>query len=341
MLLEMMVNHQITYLFAGVTTVGVMLNLMESSIYRRWLHHVARIESKPNHWMGRMKNRFECSYRMQTGVRKIDLFVRNTLDSRRFLGIRVRTWERISSQFPLIVTGLGLGAALYAVRQHFSYAEAVTLAGVGLVMGLAGLVLERIVGVTQSRERVQNALNDYFSNLLRPKYEQQYLMNPKTMAPVEKVAGEKEADEVEAEPEIAASSDEKSLRKKQLRMMEKRRRTEERAKKQREALYLAYEEKKRKLENKYQALQKEWPMEEAAAFLAAQKAGSSEAFCEAAAAEDTATENKGPIPCATKSSTAKQMNSCKIPREEDGGIDCSAENMADPDFIEAVLREYL
>lgn len=348
MLLDLLVNHQIPYILGGVTVFGVLLNLMEDSIYKRYLRHVAQLERKPRTWPGQLKTRFETYYKRRTGVKKVDLFVKNSLDGRRFLGIRLRTWTRFSSQFPALVLGGGLAAALYASLEHFSTQECLRLLGCGALFALVGRIAERLVGVTESREHLQNALNDYFSNLLRPRMEQQYMLRSAYLLPAaEAVLAEEPgsdapalesepAQERQQEPSVMTAEEFRGqkaeyLRKKrreereqkaererlqqQTRLAERRKRAEERAKKQQEALQAAYEEKKRKLESKYISLQKE--------------ASASAAGAEAAAAvEPPAAE-------------PKESKASKAPKEPEKEIACTAENMADPDFIEEVLREYL
>lgn len=347
MLLDLLVNHQIPYILGGVTIFGVLLNLMEDSIYKRYLRHTAQLERKPRTWPGQLKTRFETYYKRKTGVRKVDLFVKNSLDGRKFLGIRLRTWTRFSSQIPPLVLGGGLAAALYASLEHFSAQECMRLLGCGALFALAGRIAERVIGVPESRERLQNALNDYFSNLLRPRMEQQYMRRPAYLLPAaEPVLTEETTSEAPVLEVEAAQEQQKApvmtveefrgqkaehLRKKrreereqkaererlqqQTRLAERRRRAEERAKKQQEALQAAYEEKKRKLENKYISLQKE--------------ASASAAGAEAAAAA---------LPPAAE---PKEPKESKTPKEPEKEIACTAENMADPDFIEEVLREYL
>lgn len=345
MLLDLLVNHQVPYILGSVAAFGVLLNLVEDSIYKRYLRHVTQLERKPRTWPGQLKARFETYYKRKTGVKRVDLFVKNSLDSRRFLGIRLRSWDRFSSQFPMLVLGGGLAAALYASYEHFSSQECLRLLGCGALFALAGRILERIIGVAESRERLQNALNDYFSNLLRPRMEQQYLLRSPYLLPAagpaltveeptaEPSERETAADKSQPEPPVLTVEEfreqkaehlrkkrreereqkaERERKQQQTRLAERRRRAEERAKKQQEALQAAYEEKKRKLESKYISLQKE-------AAVASDFAAKEEA---AAASEPPSAEKKEPP-------------------EPEKEIECTAKNMTDPDFIEEVLREYL
>lgn len=322
MLLNLIVNHQIVYVLSGAAAFGIILNLVEDSIYKRWMRCVQRIEQRPRHWMGRMKTRFEGCYKMKIGVRKIDLFVRNSLDGRRVLGIRMRAWERISAQVPLVVLAAGISVGLYAMREHFSPAECVAFAGIGAVLAILGFAAERLIGVRESRERLQNILNEYFSNVLRPQLEQIYLTRPAMPMPTvemqEEVAATLEQAPEEPEPEKPQTH----AMARQARIAEKRRKAEEKARKQREALQATYEEKKRRLESKYQALQKDLPTVELPA------------CAEAAAAKEIPSEE-------ATSKPAKEVREMQAAAYAEDGIDCSAENLANPDFIEAVLREYL
>ncbi len=327
MLLDLLMNHQIPYILGSVTVFGILWNLVEDSIYKRYLRQVAQMERKPKSWPGQLRTRFESYYKRKTGVRKVDLFVKNSLDGRRFLGIRLRAWNRIGGQFPAIVLAGGIASALYAGSERFSAQECIRLLGFGALFGLCGWIAGRMIGACESRERLQNALNDYFSNFLRPRLEQQYIRRTAYILPISEgaAAGEAQAKDnakaakSELRMESAAAVEEaqenktEELRKKrreerekkaerermqqQNRLAERRRRAEERAKRQQEALQAAYEEKKRKLENKYIALQK------------------------SAMPEGKAEETPQ-----------------KQPEKE---IACTAENLADPDFIEEVLREYL
>ncbi|MBQ8281094.1 MAG: hypothetical protein IJZ25_01660 [Lachnospiraceae bacterium] len=257
------------------TALGVGVKLLLGSIYKRDIRNARSIEHTKKRWMKRMKRNFEKTF--GDGLsRDAELFVENEMNGRQVCGVSLKSLDELVNQLPLVILTATTAFDFWFVRQGASATDLVSFTLFGATMCLAIHSFNMMVNNDSKESRLRIILTQYFGNeklplILMNQYADENLIERKAdYSPNALVAVSKEEMEEEGQEHVSPRVRRKRLKAERLKLkrMVKQQKREERLKRKQtremlrqQALKAEYEEKMKKLQEKYK-LSSEEPQEQ-------------------------------------------------------------------------------
>ena len=244
---------------------GTGAKLLLSSIYKRDIRNVRSIEHTKKRWLKRMRRNFEKTF--GDGLdRDAQLFVESELSNRQVFGFSVRELDEILNQLPLLMLTLTVFFDFMLVSERTQSVDVVSFTLFGVSMGLLVHTINMMVDNRSKAGNLRILLTNYFNNeklplLMTGMGEEKRLPERSVMRETGLVAvAIDEQDEDEEEHPMSLRATRKHLKAEKLRLkrLAKQQQAEERMKRKKareemkqQAMKLAYEEKMKKLQEKY------------------------------------------------------------------------------------------
>lgn len=125
-------------------------------------------------WMKQMKLKFETCYQLKIGVNNVDVFVDKYVNRRKFCGILLSTWERISGQTVSACLLTGSIAGVLGILYDCGWKQTLFTFFTGLWTSLIVIIVDNIVNIKDHRTLLHLNLNDYFENYLKVRLEREH-----------------------------------------------------------------------------------------------------------------------------------------------------------------------
>lgn len=244
---------------------GTGAKLLLSSIYKRDIRNVRSIEHTKKRWLKRMRRNFEKTF--GDGLdRDAQLFVESELSNRQVFGFSLRELDEIINQLPLLMLTLTVFFDFMLVNERIPAIDVVSFTLYGVSMSLLIHTVNMMVDNRSKAGNLRILLTNYFNNeklplLMTGAGEEKRLPERSVMRETGLVAvalDSQEEEEEEKPMSLRATRKHLKAEKLRLRRLAKQQQAEERMKRKKareemkqQAMKLAYEEKMKKLQEKY------------------------------------------------------------------------------------------
>ena len=152
------------YVLAAVCLLGIMGKLLTRGIYKRLMKETGNLVMTKNKNLKNLKQRVESTYRINSGINQMPVYLERQLYDFRFMGVRLSSWANFSSQMTLLCLILGGGAAFLAYWYRMDTYYVVLYGFMGIMTGLLTMFVDNGVNLSEKREQLLIALQDQLEN---------------------------------------------------------------------------------------------------------------------------------------------------------------------------------
>lgn len=160
------------FLAAGVLSIFAVILRVILSIGYGYLVKVSNSMDKDNtKSLEQLKKRFETMYKMNLGVKNVDIFVDKYINTIKKCGLYLSTWESISGQVRVLCVIIGIGAGIIGI--YYDCGQLIILSTIGIcAAGIAfTLFVDNFSSLTAKKNRFKINMSDYFENYLKVRLE--------------------------------------------------------------------------------------------------------------------------------------------------------------------------
>ena len=167
-------NDWLMYGVWGAAATGCLIQIILSVIYSRSLSASDRMRSTKLLWLKQMKTRFESGYEWNNRIRNVELFVEKNIGRRKWMGIYLKTWERLGQMMiPVILLFVSFETVIVAVYRQDTVTAMIYLTyGVLLTVFLYGVTV--FANLKEKQSLLRTNLCDYFENTLQAEARRRY-----------------------------------------------------------------------------------------------------------------------------------------------------------------------
>ena len=166
MLLEFLETGNALYVLAAACFLGLAGRLTARNIYKRMMKETDNMTLTKNRYLRDLKQKTENAYRLNQGIRDSRVYLEKQLSTYRFLGITLSGWGSFGGQMTVLCFLLGGAAAFGAYWYRCDSYYIVLYSSVGILMGLSTMVADYWANLTERKQQLLNALQDYMENSL-------------------------------------------------------------------------------------------------------------------------------------------------------------------------------
>lgn len=166
MMLEFLETGKALYVLAAVCVLGLIGRLVARNLYKRLTKETDNMTLTKNRYLRELKQKTENTYRLNQGIRNSRAYLEKQLGSYRFLGMTLSGWGSFGGQMTILCFLLG-GAASFGAYWYRCDSYYIVLYGsVGILTGLFTMVADYWANLSERRQQLLNALQDYMENSL-------------------------------------------------------------------------------------------------------------------------------------------------------------------------------
>lgn len=166
MMLEFLETGKGLYVLAAVCALGIIGRLVAKSLYKRLMKETDNMTLTKNRYLRDLKQKTENTYRLNQGINNSRVYLEKQLSAYRFLGMTLSGWGCFGGQMTILCFLLG-GAASFGAYWYRCDSYYIVLYGsVGILAGLGTMVVDYWANLTERRQQLLNALQDYMENSL-------------------------------------------------------------------------------------------------------------------------------------------------------------------------------
>lgn len=178
--MEMLLMQRVFfYLIGGFTLLGILIKFFLSRTYKRYIKAADEMGTTKLPWMNQLKLRFETLYKLKIGVKNVDVFVEKHGSRKKFLGILLLTWERISNQMPVFCLLFGILGGGLSIWKESGQTEIILYFSCAVAAAGILFLQDRIVSLRVKREMLLTSMQDYFQNYYQVRMEREYMKEMK------------------------------------------------------------------------------------------------------------------------------------------------------------------
>jgi len=171
---ELFDRYVFLYIMGGLCAFGVIIKLFLLIAYSRMIKASDSMSNTKKRWMKQMKLKFETCYQLKIGVNNVDVFVDKYVNRRKFCGILLSTWERISGQTISLCLLTGSISGVLGILYDCGWKQTLFTFFTGLWTSLIVIIVDNIVNIKDHRTLLHLNLNDYFENYLKVRLEREH-----------------------------------------------------------------------------------------------------------------------------------------------------------------------
>ena len=166
MMLEFLETGKALYVLAAVCGLGLFSRLVARSLYKRLVKETDNMTLTKNRYLRDLKQKAENTYRLNQGINNSRVYLEKQLSTYRFLGLTLSGWGSFGGQMTILCFLLG-GAASFGAYWYRCDSYYIVLYGsVGILMGLGTMAADYWANLSERRQQLLNALQDYMDNSL-------------------------------------------------------------------------------------------------------------------------------------------------------------------------------
>lgn len=163
---EFLATGKVLYVLAGLCLLSMVCKWMTKGIYKRLMKETSNMAMTKNKNLRTLKQRIESTYRVNGGVGNMAAYLERQTCDFRFLRVSLSGWANFSNQLTMLCFLAG-GAAAFLSYWYRSDTYYIALYGtMGILTGLLTLVVDVGVNLSEKRQQLLVALEDYMDNSL-------------------------------------------------------------------------------------------------------------------------------------------------------------------------------
>ena len=166
MMLEFLETGKALYVLAAVCALGILVRLTARNLYKRLIKETDNMTLTKNRYLRDLKQKTENTYRLNQGIHNSRVYLEKQLIGYRFMGMGLSGWTSLGGQMTILCFLLGGAASFGAYWYRCDSYYIVLYSSVGILAGLVTMVADYWANLTERRQQLLNALQDYMENSL-------------------------------------------------------------------------------------------------------------------------------------------------------------------------------
>lgn len=166
MMLEFLETGKALYVLAAVCGLGILSRLVARNLYKRLMKETDNMTLTKNRYLRDLKQKTENTYRLNQGIHNSRVYLEKQLTNYRFLGMTLSGWSSLGGQMTILCFLLGGAASFGAYWYRCDSYYIVLYSSIGILTGLVTMVADYWANLSERRQQLLNALQDYMENSL-------------------------------------------------------------------------------------------------------------------------------------------------------------------------------
>lgn len=165
-MLEFLQTGKALYVLAAICGLGVITRWLTRNLYKRLIKETDNMPLTKNKNLRGFKQKTENTYQMNQGIPKIRPYLEKQMYDFKYMGITFNGWNTLSNQMTLLCFLAGGAAAFGAYWFRTDPYYIVLYGSVGILAGLFTILVDHGAGVTEKKQQLFTALDNYLENTL-------------------------------------------------------------------------------------------------------------------------------------------------------------------------------
>ena len=165
-MLELLQTGKALYVLAVLCGIGVITRWLTRNLYKRLIKESDNLTLTKNRNLRAFKQKTESTYQINQGIPKVKPYLERQMYDFRYMGITLHGWNIFSNQMTLLCFLTGGAAAFGAYWFRTDPYYIVLYGSVGIMAGLFTILVDHGAGITEKRQQLFAALDNYLENTL-------------------------------------------------------------------------------------------------------------------------------------------------------------------------------
>ncbi|RFZ77376.1 hypothetical protein DS742_18700 [Lacrimispora amygdalina] len=165
-MLEFLQTGKALYVLAVLCGIGIITRWLTRNLYKRLIKESDNLTLTKNRNLRAFKQKTESTYQMNQGIPRVKPYLERQMYDFKHMGITLHGWNMFSNQMTLWCFLAG-GAAAFGSYWYRTDPYYIVLYGsVGIMAGLFTILVDHGAGITEKRQQLFAALDNYLENTL-------------------------------------------------------------------------------------------------------------------------------------------------------------------------------
>ncbi len=165
-MLEFLQTGKALYVLAILCGIGIITRWLTRNLYKRLIKESDNMTLTKNKGLRAFRQKTETTYQINQGIPKVKPYLERQMYDFKYMGVTLHGWNMFSNQMTLWCFLAG-GAAAFASYWYRTDPYYIVLYGsVGIMAGLFTILVDHGAGITEKRQQLFAALDNYLENIL-------------------------------------------------------------------------------------------------------------------------------------------------------------------------------
>ncbi|MEY8356244.1 hypothetical protein AALB39_23240 [Lachnospiraceae bacterium 54-53] len=165
-MLEFLQTGKALYVLAVLCGIGVITRWLTRNLYKRLIKESDNMSLTKNKSLRAFKQKTETTYQINQGIPKVKPYLERQMYDFKYMGATLHGWNMLSNQMTLWCFLAGGGAAFASYWYRTDPYYIVLYGSVGIMAGLFTILVDHGAGITEKRQQLFAALDNYLENTL-------------------------------------------------------------------------------------------------------------------------------------------------------------------------------
>ncbi|MEG2350570.1 MAG: hypothetical protein RSB57_08700 [Hungatella sp.] len=165
-MLQFLETGKALYVLTAVCLCGILSRFVARNLYQRLIKETDNMTLTKNRYLREFKQKTENTYRLTQGIHNTNAYLEKQLYGYRFAGISLEGWGNLSGQLTILCLLTGGGAAFMSYWYRCDSYYIVLYGSVGMLTGLLTMLVDYGVNLSEKKQQLLAALQDYLENSL-------------------------------------------------------------------------------------------------------------------------------------------------------------------------------
>lgn len=165
-MLQFLESGKALYVLAAICLLGMMSRISARNLYKRLMKETDNMTLTKNRFLRDLKQKAENTYRLNQGIKNTQAYLDKQLYGYRFAGVSLSGWANLSGQLTILCFLTGGGAAFASYWYQSDNYYVVLYGAMGIFAGLLTMVVDYGVNLSEKKQQLLTALQDYMENSL-------------------------------------------------------------------------------------------------------------------------------------------------------------------------------
>lgn len=164
MVQEWLAKGVFLYLMAGICGAGILLKIILAGYFDRQVRRTRSMDGVKKKWLLGMCQDYEDCVGAHGRMNNVDIFVDKYIEGKKFMGIMLSTWDKISGQAWILCAGLLVVAAVSGIFYEVDREAILFTFFIGTWTVIVDIVVDNIANLDEKKNQLKRNLKDYFEN---------------------------------------------------------------------------------------------------------------------------------------------------------------------------------